>query len=235
MTKKYPFTTAVILAAGLGTRMGTSVTKQQINILGKSVLNWSLSAFESAETISEIVVVTRADELDFVNKECQNIDKKVKIVVGGETRAMSAKIGVLESSENSDYVTIHDAARCLITPDEIDAVSLAAYEFGAATASGKVIDTVKLCDFEGKIEKTIDRNNLRFAKTPQTFLKSLYVKALDMVRDFDASITDDNMLLENIGIYPVCVDTSVTNIKITTIDDIDLAELILAKRKDGKK
>ena len=151
------FTSALILAAGLGSRMKSSLTKQRMTVSGKSVLLRAALAFENAETVDEIIVVSRKEELDFVNRELSGITKFKRAVVGGATRFESAALGFAAISEESRFVAIHDAARCLVTPRLVDEVSLAAYRFGAASAVGLVNDTVKQIDGDDMITKTVKR------------------------------------------------------------------------------
>lgn len=223
-------TAAIILAAGIGSRMGCEKTKQTIEIAGKSVLKHTLLAFEASERVDEIVVVCRENEFDFVNKELHGVSKPKRVVKGGKCRAESAFFGFNALSKDVEYLLIHDAARCLITPAEIDKVADAAYEFGAATASLPISDTVKLCD-NGKTVKTVPRGNLRSMQTPQAFSRKIYSKAIEAAT-LDETVTDDNMLVEAIGVSSYCVDTLPTNIKITTSYDLELAEFILSKRKE---
>lgn len=223
-------TGAVILAAGSGSRMNMDKTKQRLLLCGKSVLRHSLEAYEAASSVDSIVIVSRADELEFARIESQNISKVKNIIIGGKTRAESAKCGFYEISQTVDFVAFHDAARCLVTPEEIDSVVFAAHAHGAATASTKVTDTVKECDADGKILRTVPRENLRAVQTPQVFDKALYKSALDEVSDCGITITDDNMLVEKTGFKVFAVDTSSENIKITTSADIALAEFIISKR-----
>ncbi len=233
MEKKYKKTAAVILAAGIGSRMGCKKTKQMIEILGKSILKHTVLAFEAAKSISEIVVVCREEERDFVNKELQNITKPIRVVNGGNCRAESASNGFYFISRNAEYVMIHDAARCLITSEDIDRVADAACKYKAATASVPINDTVKRCEGEIIVE-TVDRRNLVAVHTPQAFERNVYKSALENAKSFDDTITDDNMLVESIGIKPYCVKTLPTNIKITTSYDLELAEFILLKRSGEK-
>lgn len=223
-------TAAIILAAGIGSRMGCEKTKQTIEIAGKSVLKHTLLAFEASERVDEIVVVCRENEFDFVNKELHGVSKPKRVVKGGKCRAESAFFGFNALSKDVEYLLIHDAARCLITPAEIDKVADAAYEFGAATASLPISDTVKLCD-NGKTVKTVPRGNLRSMQTPQAFSRKIYSKAIETAT-LDETVTDDNMLVEAIGVSSYCVDTLPTNIKITTSYDLELAEFIFSKRKE---
>ena len=223
-------TVAIILAAGSGSRMGMSKTKQTLCILGKSVLRRCLEAFECAECVTSLVIVYKDGEHDFVNKECHFLTKPFTLVKGGKCRAESAALGFRAVPPDADYVMIHDGARCLITPEEIISVAEGAYLHGAATASRPVTDTVKKCDENGKITDTLLRAELRLVQTPQAFSRALYERALKNAGELSESVTDDNMLVENIGVQPYCVTTYSTNIKITAGDDLTLAEMIIKKR-----
>jgi len=232
MQKNNPNTAAIILAAGSGSRMGIDKTKQTLMLLGKTVLRRCLEAFESSPCVSSIVVVYKDGEFDFVNKECQFLTKPFTIVKGGKCRAESAALGFSAVGDDAIYVMIHDSARCLITADDISRVAEGAYKYGAATASRSVTDTVKKCNENGKIVDTVPRSLLRIVQTPQAFSREIYARALESVKNFDDTVTDDNMLVEKIGIKPYCVTTSATNIKITACDDLPLAEFIIKKRED---
>ena len=228
-TKLDKYVTAVILAAGSGTRMMSDKTKQKMDILGESVLSRSTRAFCECPLVDSVVVVVRSDEMDFAKSELSSFDKVVKIVEGGDTRRESAKKGFSAIPEKSELVAIHDGARCLVTPEMIEEVILAASVTGAATAASGVVDTVKLST-DGYIEKTLPRDNVFLAATPQIFSVDLYKKALEKTEK-DVTITDDNMMLEALGVRVALVNTGSQNIKITTKDDVELAEFILEKRR----
>ena len=224
-----PYVTALILAAGSGTRMGNEVTKQRITLGGESILRCSVKVFASSSEIDCIVVACREDEVDWAREETFDMSKPVFVITGGKTRAESSKKAFSAIPKESDFVAIHDAARCLVTVKNIDDVIHAAYINGAATAGTKVTDTVKTFS-DGFINSTIPRDNLFFAHTPQVFSCELYEKALRS-STLDISNTDDNMLIEHIGgkVYPV--DTGKQNIKITTADDLAYAEFLLEGRR----
>ena len=227
-------TAAIILAGGTGSRMQSDKTKQFIDILGKTVLERTVLAFDKCELINEIVVVVRegeeSDAITLINK--LNISKSFKTVIGGACRAESAKNGFLAISQDTDFVAVHDAARCLITPEMIDKVVKMAYKTSAATAVCSVSDTVKQVDKDGKIVATIPRETVFRAQTPQVFSKDVYNRALIRCEDLSA-ITDDNMLLENIGADIYAVDLGYNNIKITTQEDLRLAKNILTERGEN--
>ena len=229
--KKDKKVAALILAAGMGSRMNSNVTKQRLILCGKSVLLRSVEAHIASRLVDTVTVVCRSDEVDFVRAELSKLDKKpTYIIVGGKTRAESARLGFESVKDMADYVSIHDGARCLITPEMIDNVILAAIEYGAATAATPITDTVKLTDSDGKIKSTVPRENLWAAATPQVFSSELYQRALSLNDTLCDTVTDDNMLLERLGTFPVCVDTGKENMKITTPEDLALAEFLIKRR-----
>ena len=221
--------TAVILAAGSGSRMQLHTTKQKLIINGVSVLRRTAKAFEFCDDIDSIVIVVRSDEIEFVKSEISDFKKVKKIIVGGACRAESAKLGFLSIDWDSDIVAIHDSARCFIKDEMIKAVIRDAKAYGAATASYRVTDTVKHVDCDGKVVSTLDRNNIYLVQTPQAFKYDLYKKAIECVDVCDASITDDNMLLEKVGVKVHCTNTGKENVKLTVKEDLDYAEFLLGK------
>ena len=228
-TAKTPVVTAIILAAGSGSRMGSDITKQRMTIHGESILRHTVRAFQNSGEVDSIVIVSRDDEIQWARGELGIEFNKVKTVVaGGKSRAESAYIGFCQADE-ADFVAIHDGARCLITPEMIDSVIRAAYLHSAATAASAVSDTLKKVGGGGVITDTISRDGMYSAQTPQVFSRDLYAKATSGI-DFNDKITDDNMLVEAIGGQVYAVETGRENIKITTQGDIGYAEYILERR-----
>lgn len=222
---------ALILAAGVGTRMCSALTKQKMNIAGVSVLKRCVMPFVKSKSISKIVVVCKADELEFAKSELSSFSEKPIIyTVGGKTRRESAERGFLLVRDECDFVAIHDGARCLVTEKIIDDVCTEAIAFGCATAATKITDTVKLTE-GGYTVSTLDREKLYAVQTPQVFDTALYRRAVSAAQDI--TVTDDNMLLEAIGVGVKLVDTGKENIKITTAEDIDYAEYIINKRESS--
>lgn len=229
--KKKSFVTAVILAAGSGSRMGGEITKQRIQIGGESILRHTVRAFELAEGIDSIVIVSRADEIAWAKEELNNDFSKVKTVIaGGKSRAESAYLGFSAVDSHTDFVAIHDGARCLVTPDMINAVVRTAYETSAASAASKMTDTLKKVGEDGYVTNTLSRDSIYSAQTPQVFSYELYDRATRGI-DLSEIMTDDNMLVERIGGRVYAVETGRENIKITTPDDIGYAEYILERRR----
>ena len=228
------FVSAIIAAGGSSTRLGGDTTKQMMTVCGLPVIVHTLLAFENCPRISEIVVVAKEDEVDrYADFAREHGITKFKVAVkGGSTRQESVLNGFNATNEKADFVAIHDGARCLITPDEIDKVLLAAYKYGAATASVSAFDTVKLADSKGFISETVDRTKVRLAQTPQVFGRTLYCAAAYTAREEGFEATDDCMLCERIDRKIKLVECSRENIKITTAQDIKTAERILSGRKE---
>lgn len=230
------FVSAIIVAAGGSTRMGTAGSKQFIPLLERPVIEYTLSAFQNCETISEIVVVSREQDAQQIKEIADNNGfSKVKAVVnGGDSRAHSVKNGIAAASSGAEYYAIHDGARPLITVEEIERVCEAAFETGAATLGTPVTDTIKIVDGSDMIESTPLRSQLRAVQTPQVFESELYSFALDNADDSLDGFTDDCSLIENMGGEVMVVDGSNENIKLTTPIDIIIAESILKSRGEGK-
>ncbi len=230
------FTSALILAGGSSTRMG-GVSKQFVDIDGVPVVAWTALAFEEADCIHEIIIVAKADELELYSNfaSAYNITKPLRVVSGGKTRQESAKCGIDAVDDKAEFVAIHDAARCLITPDMIDRVCHAAYLRGAATLALPAVDTIKVADKNKFIESTPDRRTLWQAQTPQVFNANAYRGAAYLARRDGFEATDDNMLLEEVK-YPVkLIEGSRENIKITEPCDLLYAKAVLQYRKEQNK
>lgn len=230
-----PKTAAIILAGGTGTRMKSSTTKQMMLLLGKPVIVRTLEAFEACPRIDEIVVAVRPEERIAITLLCEkySITKCHALVIGGDTRQESAVRGLSALSDDVQYIAIHDAARPLITPAQIGRVVTFAYAYHAATAVTPVVDTVKIVNNRGFIDKTVPRDTVRLAATPQVFHRRYYEAAVRYAQDKGISVTDDNSLMELIGQRVRAVDTGRENIKITEAGDIPLAEAILKRRGES--
>lgn len=231
--KRIQPTSAVIAAGGCSSRMNCDgVTKQHMLLGGIPVVVRSMLEFEKCSLIGEIIVVARQDELPLYEEYRTNygITKLKKVVTGGETRQMSVLRGFDAIDSNAKFVAIHDAARCLVTVDMIERVCVSAYRNRAATAATAVRDTVKIAGKRDFIEITADRDLVWLAQTPQVFHTTLYRAAAYSAREEGFEATDDNSLVERIRNPVKLVECGRENIKITTPDDILLAEQILAAR-----
>lgn len=227
----------VIPAAGQGKRMGASINKQFISLSGQPILAHTLSWFEASEVVTEIVIVGSQGDLgaiqDLVQK--QGFKKVVSITLGGEERQESVFEGVKALSTAIQRVAVHDGARPLLTLEILNRFFTEAEEFSAAIMAIPVKDTIKRVDSQGRVLETPPRESLRAVQTPQVFDRALLEKAHRKAAAAGFLTTDDAGLVEWMG-YPVQVfDGSPENIKITTPEDIDFAESILAKRREAKK
>ena len=230
------FVSAIIVAAGGSTRMGTVDSKQFIPLLDRPVIEYTLSAFQKCGLIKEIVVVSREQDAQRIREIADNNGfSKVKAVVnGGDSRAHSVKNGIAAASSGAEYYAIHDGARPLITVEEIERVCEAAFETGAATLGTPVTDTIKIVDGSDMIESTPLRSQLRAVQTPQVFESELYSFALDNAEDDLEGFTDDCSLIEKMGGEVMVVEGNKENIKLTTPIDIIIAESILKSRGESK-
>lgn len=233
MSKK-PFVSAVIVAAGNSTRMSCYVSKQLIPLLGKPTISYTLKAFEAASTIDEVIIVCRKVDMDALKEivEDYGFTKVKAFTVGGSERSESVKNGALAASENATHYAIHDGARALITPSDINKVVSEAMLCGAATLGTPVTDTIKVVNKEGIITSTPDRSTLMAVQTPQVFEREVYLKALE--NGGGKGFTDDCAMVEEIGVYPKIVLGDSPNIKLTTQADIPMAESILKKRQENE-
>ena len=230
--------TAIILCAGNSSRFSSGrESKQMVEVLGKSVIERTIEAFENSHSIREIILVVRKEDTAEYNRIiCDNAFKKIAcIVVGGDTRQISAMRGFKHVSEKSAYVAFHDGARCLVTPNIIESVIKAAKSHKAATAATHALDTVKVADSEQNIVKTLDRDMLWTVQTPQVFEKDLYRSCIENAITKGISATDDCMLAEAYGQKVKLVETGKMNIKITYKEDIQLAEAILSISEENEE
>lgn len=227
------FTSAIIAAAGMSERFGGEVTKQMTELCGLPVLVHTVKAYQSAECIHEIIIVAKRNEIPTWERLCREyaLDKVTRIVPGGHTRQASVMNGLDVVNDRAKFVAIADGARCLTTEDQITAVCRAAYKYKAATAAHRASDTVKIADKKGFIDSTPDRDTVWLAQTPQVFKTKLYRAAAYTAfkRGFEG--TDDNSLVEQIK-HPVrLIECGSQNVKITTREDLCVAEAILRDRK----
>lgn len=224
------FTSAVILAAGNGTRFGGNVKKQFVDVLGIPCLVRTVKAFEECDLIDEIIIVGDAEAIEETLKD-YTFEKVSMIVSGGETRQDSSLLGFDSVSDKSKFVAIHDAARCLVTPEMISATVKEAYKYRAAAAAHKSEDTVKIADKKGFVVKTTDRDKIWLVQTPQVFQNDVYRVSAYMAKRDEEVVTDDCMLCENLGFEIKLVECGRENIKLTTREDLLLCEAILSYRE----
>ena len=235
MTADGKKTAAVVLAAGSGKRMGTSVHKQYLLIKGKPVIYYTLRAFELSE-VDEIILVTGADEIDYCSREIvekYNFQKVRAVIAGGKERYDSVYEG-LRACKDTEYVLIHDGARPLIDNGIIESGLMAAAQTGASVVGMPSKDTVKIADAEGNVSETPDRSSVWIVQTPQIFRYPLIYDAYTSILKKEMTvITDDAMVAEHeTGVKIRFSEGSYRNIKITTPEDLVIAEAFLRENRE---
>lgn len=215
---------AIILGAGNSTRMKSEKSKLLLEIGSKTVIERSVEAFLSVSDIDEIIVVARQQEIKLYSELLE--DERISFVIGGATRQQSVKNAV-ETVDNAHLIVIHDGARPLVKCEDIEKTIRAAEEFSAAAVGVYVKDTIKVVDSEGFVQSTPDRSTLFAVQTPQIFNFELYKSAMQRADEQGLDFTDDCQLIELCGGKIKMIEGSYSNIKITTPDDIALAENLL--------
>ncbi|MBR1532045.1 MAG: 2-C-methyl-D-erythritol 4-phosphate cytidylyltransferase [Eubacterium sp.] len=218
---------AIVLGAGSGTRMKSEKSKLLLEIDGKTVIERSVNAFLNISDVDDIIVTVREQDLETFANLLD--DERITFVIGGDTRQKSVKNAV-DTIDSADMLIIHDGARPLISEEDIENTVIAAKDCGAAAVGVPVKDTIKVIDGDNFIVDTPDRSKLFAVQTPQIFDFKQYKNALEKSLDDGKDFTDDCQLIEYAGGKVKMVTGSYTNIKITTPDDLPLAENILKSR-----
>ena len=225
---------AIIAAAGAGTRMASDRPKQFLLLAGKPVIFHTLQVFEECDSIDEVILVLPAAEsagfLSLAGK--YSVRKLVRVVPGGITRADSVKRGLMAiRAATAEIVVVHDGVRPFVTSDEISRTVAAAKSDGAAILVAPVTDTIKEIS-DASVLRSLDRGVLRRALTPQCFQYELLREAYQHADVNDPSLTDESALVEQLGRPVSIVEGSARNIKITTAEDLLIAEAILKSSTD---
>ena len=228
----------IVLAAGRGKRMHTTVQKQYLLLCGKPVLYYSLKVFQDCPFIDELILVTGKDEIDYCQEEIVrkfNLDKVKKIVPGGKERYHSVYEG-LKAAGECELVFIHDGARPFVDQGILERTRNAAEAFRACVAGMPVKDTIKVVGADGFAKETPERSSLWQVQTPQTFPYGRIREAYEKVMaQGDSAVTDDAMMLETaFGEQVRVIEGSYQNLKITTPEDISTAELYLNRKSEKK-
>ncbi len=224
------FITAIIAAAGSSSRMKSTLSKQLMPLLGVPVLARTVAAFTLSKYIDEIVIVCPQGSRDsFSTSVAEHVSTAlpVKYACGSSSRQKSVWNGVCAADTRCDYILIHDGARPLITPELIDSAAEAVTAYSAVTLAVPVKDTIKVVSPDGTVTATPNRNTLRAVQTPQAFEKKLYVSAYEKALARGAEYTDDCALVESAGSAVRVIDGAFSNIKVTTPEDIAVAESLL--------
>lgn len=220
---------AVIVAAGRGTRMGPNIDKIFLEVAGHPIIAHTWKRFDASPSIDELIFVVRegmASEFQKLSEEYQ-FTKSFRIVHGGKERQDSVANGLAAISSACEYVAIHDGARPCVTEKIITDTVAAARQFGAAIAATKVTDTLKESDPHGVITRNVDRSKLWAVQTPQIFKVEIIRKALRAVAQSNASVTDDAAACEFIGQPVKLVESETPNPKATSKADLPFLELLL--------
>ena len=234
--------TAILPAAGLGTRMGAEMPKQFLQLDGVPVLIFTLRRLASCPAITEFVIATRAEEVDSMTTRIakEHFGRPVRVVRGGDTRQDSVASALAEVSPGTDLILVHDAVRPLVTCDQIERVIAEALSCDAAILGVPAMDTVKevkrasLPADVALITATIPRERVVLAQTPQVFRASLLLEAFAKARQDGVSASDEAGLIERMGRDVHVIAGSERNLKITRPGDMQLAEFYLREERAGR-
>ncbi len=219
---------AIIVAAGSGTRMGGEIPKQFIDIGGKPILQHTLEKFQTFDEINTLYVVLPAQFANFEStiRDEWHIKKLVKVIKGGAERHESVFAGISAVDKNAEIIMIHDGVRPFVSLRILSDSIRAAQEFGAAVVGLPPKDTVKLID-GNRVQKTMVRDQLILAQTPQTFRRDVIVKANELAFEKNEFSTDDAALVERMGHPVAIVKGEWRNFKITSPEDVLVAKALL--------
>ena len=230
-----PKITAILLAAGLGRRMGAEIPKQFLPLGGRPLLRHALEGFERSAMVTGIVLVLRGEDMEYCRRsvlDSHTLRKVRALVPGGAERHQSVHAGLQATDPEDEIVLVHDAVRPFVSEDLLARVVDAAVEYGAAVPGMPVRETTKVVR-SGRIVETLDRSILQSAQTPQAFRRDLLLQAYGLV-DPETVATDDATLVERLGHEVRVVEGESQNVKITTPQDLEWAEWFLSRREGGR-
>lgn len=226
--------TAVIVAAGKGKRMGTEISKQFLPLCGKEILAHTVEKFEKAACIRDIILVTGGDALQDVRQMVQEYGWKkiISVTEGGKERQDSVFLGLQQVPQDTEIVLIHDGVRPFVTEEILERSIAAAKETGGCVAGVPAKDTIKVCDAEGFAIATPDRSTLRQIQTPQTFRRNEILAAYEKAKADGFLGTDDASVAEHSGFPVRVIMGSYSNIKITTKEDLLIGAAFLKEETE---
>ena len=230
--------TAIITAAGYGRRMGGQKKKQFLLLGGAPILAHTLEKFQNSNLITDIILITPNEDIEFCKKEFllkYNFTKIKKIVSGGEKRQDSVSNGLKKISHDTEIIVIHDGVRPFISARLLETAIKEAIKRGAAVAAIPVKDTLKKISASGKLGNGLNRDSIWRIQTPQVFKKEILIHAFEKARQDDFYGTDESSLVTRIGKSVHIVKGSELNIKITTPEDIILGESIFHSLQISKR
>lgn len=224
--------TAIIAAAGQGKRMGAGHNKQYLQLMGKPIIIHTLKIFQQSDLIDNIILVIPEAEITHCKQILSSYDMNgIDIVAGGKERQDSVYNGLLKA-DTAEIVVVHDGARPLLALNHLEKIVTEAKTNKAAILAVPVKDTIKVANPQGIIQNTPNRSSLWAAQTPQAFKRQLLMKAYQIATADRYYGTDDASLVERLGEPVIVVSGSYENIKVTTPDDLIIAEAILQRREE---
>ncbi len=220
----------LIAAAGSGSRMGATCNKLLLQVAGRKILAWTIEAVLNSNSVKWIGIIGQPyDKLEILDLASE-FTHQINWINGGETRQESVQRGLAALPANAEHVLIHDGARCLVEPELIDRCSTIVASGQAVIAANEVSDTIKVVDGAGFIKSTPDRSTLWSAQTPQGFAVDQLREGHEIALKESWHVTDDASLYERLK-WPVrIIESSPSNIKVTTPFDLIVAESVLASR-----
>jgi len=221
---------AIIVAAGKGVRMNDAVRKQYLSLAGHPIVSHSLITFDECQQIADIFLVVPQKDINYCQKNILaplKLQKKVHLVPGGTHRQASVYNGLIEIDQKTTTVVIHDGVRPFVSSENLTSCILGAKDFGACILAIPASDTLKHVERSGVIKKTLPRDTVWLAQTPQAFQYSLIMKAHETARHDGFIGTDDALLVERMGKDVKVIRGGKDNIKITTREDLTVAQAVL--------
>jgi len=228
--KNKPYCVAMVVAAGKGTRMGTSVYKQFLKLNDKEVIAHTLEKFQSCDGVDEIIIVTGKDTIPFMEKEVvekYHFNKVIQVIAGGAQRQDSVYNGLCAVNHAADIIVVHDGVRPFVTKEDIQRTIEEALVSGACALGVRAKDTIKICAKDNIIVETPDRSTAWYIQTPQTFQVDILKSAFEQAKKDGFLGSDEAVLVERMAIPVRVVEGSYNNIKITTKEDLYIGEVFL--------
>ena len=225
--------TAIIVAGGSSQRMGFDKTFALL--AGKPVIVRSVTAFEQASSVTEIILVGREDRLaDLMELARENAFRKVsRVIAGGARRQDSVANGLAALAPEAEFVAVHDAARPLVRPELIERIYRLGQEHGGAASATPVSDTLKRVNLDHEVIGGVDRTRLFGVQTPQIFRRDLLEKAYRAVGEAGLEVTDEISAFEHIGAKVFLLPNEEPNFKVTYPADLALADLLWRQHGQG--
>ena len=221
---------AIIVAAGKGIRMNDPTRKQYLDLAGRPILAHSIIVFDACELIDNIFLVVPKEDIEYCRNNIvslMELKNGLNLVAGGEQRQNSVYNGLQAIDKKTDTVVVHDGVRPFIQPEELKLCILGARKFGACILGIPAGDTIKSVDASGFIEKTLERDRIWLAQTPQAFKYELIISAHEAAWRDGYIGSDDACLVERLGVSVKIINGSKNNIKITVREDLVIARAML--------